>query len=115
MPPREWMFRVQDILDAITKIQRFTSGATLTTFERDEKLIDAVVHNLTVIGEAANHIPSEVVSKETGIPWRQMVDLRNYSVHAYWNLRPAVIWDTIQTDLPPLVDPLRRLLSVSKG
>ncbi len=44
-----------------------------------------------------------------------MVDLRNYSVHAYWNLRPAVIWDTIQTDLPPLVDPLRRLLSVSKG
>jgi len=68
MPPREWTFRIQDILDAIEKIQRFTSGATLETFERDEKLIDAVVHNLTVIGEAANHIPSEVVSKETGIP-----------------------------------------------
>ena len=39
-----------------------------------------------------------------------MVDLRNFSVHAYWNLRPAVIWDTIQNDLPPVVEPLRRLL-----
>ena len=34
-------------------------------------------------------------------------------MHAYWNLRPAVIWDSIQNDLPPLVAPLRRLLSRS--
>ena len=40
-----------------------------------------------------------------------MVDLRNFSVHAYWNLRPSVIWDSIQNDLPPLVEPFRRLLT----
>jgi uncharacterized protein with HEPN domain len=114
MPPREWAFRIQDILDAMEKIQRYTSGASLETFERDEELIDAVVHNLTIIGEAANHVPSEITVRETSIPWRQMIDLRNYSVHAYWNLRPAVIWDTIQNDLPPLVEPLRRLLSAAR-
>jgi uncharacterized protein with HEPN domain len=114
MPPRDWMFRIQDILDAIDKIQRFTSGASLETFERDEKLLDAVVHNLTVIGEAANHVPSEVTARETAIPWRQMVDLRNYSVHAYWNLQPAMIWDTVQNDLPPLVEPLRKLLAAAR-
>jgi uncharacterized protein with HEPN domain len=69
-----------------------------------------VIHNLTVIGEAANHIPTEITGRRPEIPWRQMVDLRNFSVHAYWNLRPGVIWDTIQTDLPPLVEPLRKLL-----
>ena len=26
MPPREWTFRIQDILDAVEKIQRYTSG-----------------------------------------------------------------------------------------
>jgi len=114
MPPREWTFRIQDILDAVEKIERFTSGTTLDVFEGDEQLVDAVVHNLTVIGEAANHVPSEITSRETAIPWRQMVDLRNYSVHAYWNLRPSVIWDTIQNDLPPLVEPLRRLLSAAR-
>ena len=73
--------------------------------------MDAVIHNLTVIGEAANYIPAEITARHPGVPWRQMVDLRNFSVHAYWNLRPAVIWDTIQNDLPPLVEPLRNLLS----
>jgi len=38
-----------------------------------------------------------------------MIDLRNFSVHAYWNLRPSVIWDTIQNDLPPLIDLLKKL------
>ena len=44
-----------------------------------------------------------------------MIDLRNFSVHAYWNLRPSLIWDTIQIDLPPLVDPLRKLLPDAEG
>jgi uncharacterized protein with HEPN domain len=72
--------------------------------------MDAVIHNLTLVGEAANHIPAEITTRHSGIPWRRMIDLRNFSVHAYWNLRPAVIWDTIQKDLPPLVEPLCNLL-----
>jgi uncharacterized protein with HEPN domain len=73
--------------------------------------MDAVIHNLTVIGEAAHHIPGEITGRSPDIPWRQMVDLRNFTVHAYWNLRPPVVWDTIQNDLPPLVEPLQRLLT----
>ena len=115
MPRREWTFRVQDILDAIAKIQRFVSDADFEAFERDEQLMDAVIHNLTVIGEAANHIPAEVSSSHPAIPWRQMVDLRNFSVHAYWNLRPSVLWDTVRNDLPRLVEPLKELLSESTG
>ena len=110
MPPRDWAFRVQDILDAIAKIQRFTSDVDFEAFENDEELLDAVVHNLTVIGEAANHIPSDITTIHPEIPWRQMIDLRNFSVHAYWNLRPSVIWDTIQNDLPPLIEPLKNLI-----
>jgi len=111
MPPRDWTFRIQDILEAIAKIQRYVADVDFDMFENDEEIMDAVIHNLTVIGEAANHVPAEIVAQNPRIPWRQMVDLRNFSVHAYWNLRPAVIWDTIQNDLPPLIEPLQRLLS----
>jgi uncharacterized protein with HEPN domain len=110
MPPRDWIFRIQDILAAIAKIQRYVSDVDFETFENDEEILDAVVHNLTVIGEAANHIPPEIRNRYPDIPWRQMIDLRNFSVHAYWNLRPSVIWDTIQNDLPPIVEPLNNLL-----
>jgi uncharacterized protein with HEPN domain len=92
MPPRDWAFRVQDILEAIAKIQRYVSGVVLETFENDEEIMDAVIHNLAVIGEAANHIPAEITGRHPEIPWRQMVDLRNLSVHAYWNLRPAALF-----------------------
>jgi uncharacterized protein with HEPN domain len=110
MPPRDWDFRIQDILEAIAKIQRYISAVDFETFENNEEIVDAVVHNLTVIGEAANHIPSEIAGSYPEIPWRQMIDLRNFALHAYWNLRSSVIWDTIQNDLPPLIEPLRKLL-----
>ena len=111
MPPRDWVFRIQDILDAIAKIRRYVSDIDFDTFENDEEVMDAVIHNLTVIGEAANHIPAEITGRHSDIPWRQMIDMRNFSVHAYWNLRPSVIWNTIQNDLPPLVERLARLLA----
>ena len=111
MPPRDWAFRIQDILDAIAKIQRYVADVDFETFENDEEVMDAVIHNLTVIGEAANHMPEEITGRHPQIPWRQMVDLRNFTVHAYWNLQPSVIWDTIQKDLPPLVESFRRILA----
>jgi uncharacterized protein with HEPN domain len=52
-------------------------------FENDEEIKDAVVHNLTVVGEASNHIPSEIRGSHPEIPWRPMIDLCNFSVHAY--------------------------------
>jgi uncharacterized protein with HEPN domain len=115
MPPRDWVFRIQDILEAIAKIQRYVSGVDFETFENDEEIMDAVIHNLTVIGEAANHIPIEVTGRNPEIPWRQMIDLRSFAIHSYWNLLPSVIWDTIQNDLPPLIDPLRKLLPDAEG
>jgi uncharacterized protein with HEPN domain len=111
MPPRDWAFRIQDILDAIAKIQRYIAGVDFDTFENDEEIMDAVIHNLTVIGEAANYMPDDIRRLHPEIPWRQMIDLRNFTVHAYWNLRPSVIWDTIQNDLPPLAGLLTNLLS----
>ncbi len=32
MPPRDWAFRIQDILDAIAKIQRYVSGIDFDAF-----------------------------------------------------------------------------------
>src|SRR6266487_4926763 len=51
LPPREWQLRVEDILDAIAKIDRYVEGLTFEQFQFDEKTLDAVVRNLEVIGE----------------------------------------------------------------
>ncbi|MGB2754825.1 MAG: DUF86 domain-containing protein [Phycisphaerae bacterium] len=114
MPPRDWRMRIEDILDAIGRIQDYTRGMTFEAFSHDRKTIDAVVRNITVIGEAAGNVPSPVAEQHGEIPWRQMRDFRNVVVHTYFGVDLKVLWDTVRVDLPPLVDPLRRLLSEEK-
>jgi uncharacterized protein with HEPN domain len=45
------------------------------------------------------------------IPWADMRDMRNAVIHEYFGINKQILWDTIQTDLPPLVAPLQALLN----
>jgi len=39
--------------------------------------------------------------------------MRNRLVHVYVEVDPRLVWDTIQNDLPPLVEPLKALIKDS--
>ena len=110
MPHREWRFRVRDILEAIAAVQGYTAGMDLDRFAADRKTVDAVLRNLIVIGEAATHLPESVGEHHPQLPWADMRALRNFVVHEYFGVSDAIIWDTIQRNLPPLVEPLRHIL-----
>ena len=47
---------VEDIWEAIEKIERYVSGLNHDTFVKDDKTLDSVVRNLEIIGEAANRL-----------------------------------------------------------
>ena len=102
MPPREWFIRLEDILDAIDRIEMSLDGLSYDEFERNYDKTDATIRNLTVIGEAANHIPNEVRIKFPQIPWSKAIELRNFVVHEYFGITLATIWDTAQNRLPEL-------------
>jgi len=110
MSPRDWRTRVEDILDAIQKIQEYTKGSSLDSLRQDDRTVDAVVRNLTIIGEAARHVPTEIQTQYPAIPWDDMRDMRNVVVHEYFRVSYAILWRTIQNNLPPLVEQLNELL-----
>lgn len=109
MSPRQWQFFIEDIINAIEKIQQYSAGMERSAFRTDGKTQDAIERKLIVIGEAASHIPSNIVQKYSSIPWREMRDMRNFAVHAYWGVKPEVVWDTVQRDLPSLLPMLRQI------
>jgi uncharacterized protein with HEPN domain len=111
---KKWSFRLQHILHAIEKIQRYTEEHTEESFGSDEKTIDAVIRNFQVIGEAARLIPDNVQSAHPDIPWSDMQKMRHVLVHDYDKVDAAMVWRTVQQDLPPLVEPLKRLLAETK-
>jgi uncharacterized protein with HEPN domain len=105
--------RVEDMLDAISKIERYTAGMTYATFSTDEKTADAVIRNIGVIGEAARHIPAEVEARFPNLPWGKMRSIRNVVVHDYAGVDLQIVWETARNDLPPLVPQLREVLDAA--
>jgi uncharacterized protein with HEPN domain len=108
---RAWDLRVQDILKAIAAIQRHTANISLEEFIDNEVLVQAVLYNYIIIGEATRNIPPEIQTLSPETPWRIMSDMRNVMAHEYFRVNLEIVWDGIQTDLPLLVPQLQELLN----
>ena len=51
---------LKDIGSSIRKIEKYTRGVDYGGFSGDGMLVDAVVRNLSIIGEAVLNIPKEI-------------------------------------------------------
>ncbi len=102
---------VQDILEAIGRIDEYIGQMTFEEFARDKKTMDAVVRNFAVIGEAAKNVPVSVKRKHSEIAWKRMSGMRDKVIHEYFGVDPHILWDTAKTDLPPTIQMLKALLA----
>jgi uncharacterized protein with HEPN domain len=107
---RKWKFRLRHIIEAIGKIEQYTAEISFEKFAADSKTFDAVIRNLTIIGEAARQVPSEIETAFPQVPWAEMRAVRNILTHEYDRVDARIIWDTICNDLPPLVPMLDQVL-----
>ncbi len=98
-----------EIEEAATKVLRFTAGRTRDEALADPMRMDAILHNLHVIGEAVKRLPEEVRSRKADIPWREIAGMRDVIAHAYFALDLDLVWDAIQRDVPVLLDAAREL------
>jgi uncharacterized protein with HEPN domain len=115
LPPREWRLRVEDILDAVAKIERYVEGLTFEQFQADQKTVDAVIRNLEVIGEAVQHLASHRDSLPRGVPWADIAGMRNILIHAYFGVDLKIVWHTIIEDLPMLRVQLQEVTPPDQG
>ncbi len=99
MPKRDSALLIEDMLNAIYKIERYTAGLERQGFLEDEKTIDAVVRNLEILGEATRQLPEDFTTRYPSVPWRQITGLRNRIVHDYFGLDLELIWQIIRNDL----------------
>ena len=108
----DWNFRLQHILEAIARIQEYTAGLPRREFDANQMLIDAVVRNFEILGEAARHVPKHIQDSHPEVPWKEMQKMRHVLVHDYYMVNLDIVWSAIQNDLPPLIAPLEHLLEL---
>ncbi len=91
-----------DIIEAADSIAQFLDEADIQRFQEDEMLRSAVLHKLTVIGEAAARLPADFRAKYSGIPWPDIIGFRNIVVHQYFAVDWNLIWVTATDEVPDL-------------
>ncbi len=102
--------RLGDILGSIGKIRRWKA-----TQEQHDMYRSAVLRELGIIGEAANHLSDGFTSAHPEVPWRSVVGLRNALVHEYWDTHWPLIEAIVDNDLPGLERAARRGIEELSG
>lgn len=103
--------RVQHILKAIQEIELFLKDADYGKFEQSSLLQSAVIRQLEVLGEAANHVSADIKAARPEVAWPQIIGLRNLLIHQYFGVIPQLIWQITTTDIPVLKQQMTRILT----
>jgi uncharacterized protein with HEPN domain len=100
MSKRPVSLLIEDICEAIEKVELYTEKLTLELFRDDTKTVDAVVRNLEIIGEAASRLPYDFKQKYSEITWNKIIGLRHRIVHEYFGVDIGIVWQIIKKDFP---------------
>jgi uncharacterized protein with HEPN domain len=93
------------IIEAIDRIQRYTSGMSSSVFLANELVQDAVIRNFEILGEASRNISRRYpafANDHPGLTLREANAMRNQLAHDYARIDVQIVWDTIIGDLPHL-------------
>lgn len=109
---------LEHIANAIHRATRYVAGMDVKAFELDTRTQDAVIRSIQVIGEAANKVrvvDPDFANRHPHIPWDLMYGMRNRIVHDYFEVDLQVVWQTVNADLPVLLEQINSLLAQTPG
>ncbi len=100
MKDRNYNIFIEDILEAMEKIGSYIKEISFEAFEANDMIVDAVIRNLGIIGEASAQIPTDIKEKFPDIPWKRMIGLRNIVIHEYFGIDLDTIWQIVTKNIP---------------
>ncbi len=86
---------LNDIKEAIKRIEAYTKNTDYEIFFKDFKTQDAVVRNIEIIGEAVKNISSDIREKYSDIEWKKIAGMRDKIIHDYFGVNWDIVWDVI--------------------
>ncbi len=100
---------ILDIREAARLAILYVEGVEKDDFLTDSRIQDSVIRRIEIIGEAARRVSDRTRTLNPGVPWREMIGMRNLLIHDYDDVDAEVVWQTVKDGLPHLLDQLARL------
>jgi len=105
--------RLPDYLDHMLEAAQqaccYIEGQCIKDFLADKRTQQAVILNLVIIGEAATKLLKDYgqfLERHPEVPWRSMKGMRNRIAHGYFDIDLDIVWETVRTALPQLLERL---------
>jgi uncharacterized protein with HEPN domain len=92
-----------DIVVYARRLAGYVDGMTRDEFIADVGVQDQVIRCLSVIGEAGRRVPEETRGRLRGVPWAQMIGMRNRLAHEYDGIDLDSVWLTVTRDIPGIL------------
>ena len=99
-----------DILQSAQLIVRYIDLCSKDDFICNMQLQDSVVRRLLIIAEAARRVSDTTKLKFPAIAWHEINGMRNRLVHEYDDVDLDILWNTLQSEIPALIDELKSQL-----
>jgi uncharacterized protein with HEPN domain len=106
---------LRDMLNSMKRIEEYIGDSVYAEFENNFMLVDAVVRNFEIIGEAARKVTKEIQQKYPEMPWQKMYGLRNLVIHEYFGIDHEMIWEIAKNHLPQNKHDLERIILEQRG
>lgn len=103
--------RLRHMLDSARDALSFIAGKSRVDLDTNRMLALSLVKSIEIIGEAASRVSLDCQAQCGGIPWPEIIGMRNRLIHAYFNVDLDIVWHTVTEELPPLVAELEKALS----
>ena len=110
MPGRSAELLLEDMLESCERILEYTQGLSFEDFKKNYLVVDAVVRNFTIIGEAAGRIPENFKETHQDIEWDRIRGFRNRVVHDYFGIDYQIVWLIIENNIPELRDLIKKII-----
>ena len=110
MKARDDTVYLRHILDSIERIERYIEGLTEHDFLVDELRQDAVIRQLSIMGEAVKQLSDEIRDDYPSVPWQDIAGMRDKLIHDYLGVDLEAVWGTVTRDLKPLKNVVQNIL-----
>jgi len=101
--------RIAHMLDACRQALSFAEGRTFPDLQQDLPVQHLLIRNLEIIGEAASRLSTDLRNAHGEIPWGKIIGMRNYLIHAYFDVDIELVWRTVTEAVPELVTQLESI------
>ncbi len=105
--------RIKHMVEATDSISRY-AAAGREHFDTNPQVCDAILYQITVLGEAAKAAlvaDSELATIAPEVEWSLIARMRDRVIHHYWRTDDDIVWSTATQSVPQLRTQLTAVLA----